>query len=114
MYVSILKYHEYVLWKELNINEKIQLMGVNKHHGIPFYVAAPLSTLDSHSKNSDIVIEERGRGEVACCGGQVIIPNHVPVLNYAFDATPMSMVKAIITEKGIFYPPIDVTKVMSS
>lgn len=85
-----------------------------QHHGIPFYVAAPLATFDSYSKNSDVIIEERTRGEVACCGGKIVIPEHVPVINYAFDATPMSLVKAIITEKGIFYPPIDVTKIMSS
>ena len=77
------------------------------HHGIPFYVAAPASTFDVDAGEADIVVEERGRDEVAAFWGKPTVPDGVPVLNYAFDATPLDLVSAIITEKGVFYPPYD-------
>ena len=78
-----------------------------KHHSIPFYVAAPASTFDVDACEADITIEERSRDEVAAFRGRQTVPAGVPVLNYAFDATPLELVTAIITEKGVFYPPYD-------
>lgn len=76
-----------------------------RHHGIPFYVAAPLSTFDVGGKARDVVIEERGRDEIAIIGNRTFIPPAVPVHNPAFDATPIELVSAIITENGIIRPP---------
>ena len=78
-----------------------------KHHNIPFYVAAPVSTFDADAVEADIVVEERNRDEVAAFWGKQTVPEGVPVSNYAFDATPLSLVTAIITEKGVLYPPYD-------
>jgi len=74
-------------------------------HHIPFYVAAPLSTFDLHSRSDEVVIEERGREELAWCGDREILPHGVPVRSYAFDATPLTFVTALITERGVLYPP---------
>ena len=74
-------------------------------HRIPFYVAAPLSTFDLVHRERDIVIEERGRDEIARIGNRTFLPAGVPVLNPAFDATPLELVSAIITENGIIRPP---------
>lgn len=75
-------------------------------HGVPFYVAAPLSTIDlSTPQGDDIVIEERAVGEVLEIGGTRIAPEGTPVRNPAFDVTPAKYVTAIITEGGIAYPP---------
>jgi methylthioribose-1-phosphate isomerase len=77
-----------------------------REHGIPFYVAAPLSTLDPETPcGADIVIEERGREEVAVLGGRAILPEGVPVRHPAFDVTPAALVTAILTERGIARPP---------
>lgn len=79
-----------------------------KHHGIPFYVAAPTSTFDAEASESDITIEQRDRTEVSgFFFGRTTVPENVPVINYAFDATPLDLVTAIITEKGVLYPPYD-------
>jgi methylthioribose-1-phosphate isomerase len=75
------------------------------HHKIPFYVAAPLSTFDPFLKEKDVVIEERGRDEVTTMGNRTFIPPAAGVKNPAFDATPMDLVTAIITENGIIRPP---------
>ena len=72
-----------------------------KEHGIPFYVAAPLSTFDLGRKEEDIVIEERDPDEVRWAGGVQLAPSNVKVYNPAFDATPLDKVTGIITEKGI-------------
>ena len=80
-----------------------------KHHGIPFYVAAPTSTFDAGASEADITIEQRGRDEVSGFFGRTTVPENVPVINYAFDATPLDLVTAIITEKGVLYPPYDFT-----
>ncbi|HJJ31589.1 MAG TPA: S-methyl-5-thioribose-1-phosphate isomerase [Methanocorpusculum sp.] len=78
-----------------------------KYHTIPFYVAAPVSTFDKDALAKDIVVEERKREEVSEMFGKTTVPKDVPVVNYAFDATPLSLVSAIITEKGVLYPPYD-------
>lgn len=80
-----------------------------KHHGIPFYVAAPTSTFDAGASEADITIEQRSRDEVSEFFGRTTVPENVPVINYAFDATPLDLVTAIITEKGVLYPPYDFT-----
>ena len=75
-------------------------------NNIPFYVAAPLSTIDLKLESGDeIPIEERDIDEVVNVFGTRIAPNGVEALNYAFDITPNKYVKAIITEKGVLYPP---------
>ncbi len=75
-----------------------------KHHNIPFYVAAPTSTIDPKSKQ--IPIEERDPNEVRTVLNKVwIAPRDVPVYNPAFDITPPELVTAIITEKGVIWPP---------
>ena len=77
-----------------------------KEHGIPFYVAAPLSTLDLTLKNGEeIPIEERDEREVTQIGGVTIAPKNVKVLNPAFDVTPNTLITAIITEKGVVTKP---------
>lgn len=77
-----------------------------KENNIPFYVAAPLSTLDLKIKSGEqIPIEERSSLEVTHIKGQQVAPIGVNVANPAFDVTPNQYVKAIITEKGVAYPP---------
>ncbi len=75
------------------------------HHRIPFYVAAPRSTFDLRSGEDDITVEERERREVSRCGGRTLVPDGAGVRNLAFDATPLSLVSAIITEDGVLRPP---------
>ncbi|MFA5072446.1 MAG: S-methyl-5-thioribose-1-phosphate isomerase [Nitrospirota bacterium] len=77
-----------------------------KEHGIPFYVAAPLSTIDfSIESGSHIPIEERNAREVTHVFNKIqIAPEGVPVANPAFDITPARYITAIITEKGAFHP----------
>ncbi|GIV14827.1 MAG: methylthioribose-1-phosphate isomerase [Armatimonadota bacterium] len=77
-----------------------------KWHGIPFYVAAPISTIDlSVADGSGIPIEERSPEEVTHIAGVRIAPEGVKVINPAFDVTPAQLVSAIITEEGIARPP---------
>ncbi|MEO0458488.1 MAG: S-methyl-5-thioribose-1-phosphate isomerase [Cyanobacteria bacterium P01_A01_bin.114] len=79
---------------------------VAKAHRVPFYVACPLSTLDRSLSNGDeINIEERAPEEITHIQGQPITPAGTQVLNPAFDVTPHEYITAIITEKGIAYPP---------
>lgn len=77
-----------------------------KEHGIPFYVAAPLSTVDfSMDAGASIPIEERNPREVTHVFGKVqIAPEGVKVANPAFDVTPARYISAIITEQGAFHP----------
>lgn len=76
-----------------------------KHHGIPFYVAAPETTIDrSLATGAEIPIEERHADEVRLHGGALRAPQAVPVRNPAFDVTPAALVTAIITERGVFQP----------
>jgi methylthioribose-1-phosphate isomerase len=75
-------------------------------HGVPFYVAAPTSSLDlSTPDGSRIPIEERPAEEVRRVGGVALAPEGVDVLNWAFDVTPAACVDAIVTERGIARPP---------
>jgi len=77
-----------------------------RHHGIPFYVAAPTSTFDPDiADGAAIPIEQRGRDEVARVGGRALVPNDVPVDNPAFDVTPAGLVTAIISDRAIHRPP---------
>ncbi|MGD9564278.1 MAG: S-methyl-5-thioribose-1-phosphate isomerase [Pyrinomonadaceae bacterium] len=77
-----------------------------QRHGIPFYVAAPLSTVDLNCPTGDdIPIEERDRIEVTHVKDNQLAPEGVGVSNYAFDVTPNELVTAIITEKGVARAP---------
>ncbi len=77
-----------------------------KEHGIPFYVAAPLSTIDlGTSDGSKIPIEQRASTEVTHLAGKQIAPDGVQVENPAFDVTPHQYVTAIITERGVARQP---------
>ncbi|MBI5427686.1 MAG: S-methyl-5-thioribose-1-phosphate isomerase [Nitrospinae bacterium] len=77
-----------------------------REHDIPFYVAAPISTLDlSLPTGDEIPIEERSPDEVAFINNKRIAPEGVEVAHPAFDVTPNRLVSAIITEKGIALPP---------
>ncbi len=75
-------------------------------HQIPFYVAAPSSTLDPHTATgADIPIEERAGDELTHLGGTALAPAGVPGRYPAFDVTPAELVTAIITEEGVARPP---------
>jgi methylthioribose-1-phosphate isomerase len=77
-----------------------------KEHDIPFYVAAPLSTIDLNTPDgSSIPIEERNSREVTHMGGSQITPDGAHIRNPAFDVTPCRLITGIITERGIFRPP---------
>lgn len=77
-----------------------------REHGVPFFVAAPLSTVDlSLADGSAIPIEERAAGEVTGFGGVRWAPEGVLVRNPAFDVTPAANVTAIVTERGVAFPP---------
>jgi methylthioribose-1-phosphate isomerase len=79
-----------------------------KHHALPFYVAAPWSTVDlATPTGADIPIEERGDDEVVRIAGQRIAPAGVPARYPAFDVTPAALVSAIVTERGVVRPPLD-------
>lgn len=76
-----------------------------KYHNIPFYVAAPLSTIDTSINSGDeIPIEERGHEEVTHINGKSICAEGVKVINPGFDVTPHELISGIITEKGVLYP----------
>jgi methylthioribose-1-phosphate isomerase len=77
-----------------------------KAHGIPFYVAAPSSTVDFALPNGDAIpIEQRDPAEVTTMGGRSIAPQGVVAAHPAFDVTPNELITAIITERGVVYPP---------
>ena len=77
-----------------------------KEHAIPFYVVAPISTVDLEaSSGKDIPIEERSAEEVIQIEGRPMAPDSISVYNPAFDVTPHNFVTAIITERGIARPP---------
>ncbi|MBR5555183.1 S-methyl-5-thioribose-1-phosphate isomerase [bacterium] len=76
-----------------------------KYHNVPFYVAAPLSTIDTSIASGDeIVIEERSREEVTHINGKIICAPEVNVINPGFDVTPAELITGIITEVGILRP----------
>jgi methylthioribose-1-phosphate isomerase len=77
-----------------------------RHHGIPFYVAAPFSTIDVAIPDGSVIpIEERDPREVQELAGQRITPAASPARNPAFDVTPAALITAIVTERGIHRPP---------
>ena len=76
-----------------------------REHHIPFYVAAPLSTIDLHTPDGEhIPIEERSAREVTHVGGSQLAPEGALVWNPAFDVTPAELITGIITPAGIFRP----------
>ena len=76
------------------------------HHGVPFYIAAPFSTIDpALASGAQIPIEERDGDEVRRVGAQQTAPSGTPVYNPAFDVTPAALISAIITDRGVFRPP---------
>jgi len=80
-------------------------------HGVPFYVAAPMSTVDPACPSGEhIPIEERSAQEVTEILGARIAPEGIHVRHPAFDVTPARLITAIITEKGVFRPPYDFAK----
>ena len=77
-------------------------------HGLPFYVAAPRSTVDlATASGADIPIEERNENEVKTIGGVTVAPAATAALNFAFDVTPAELIAAIITEAGVHLPPYE-------
>jgi len=79
---------------------------ISKHYGVPFYIAAPISTIDFGCAGGDhIVIEERGPEEVTHIDGIQVAPQGVHVYNPAFDVTPAENISGIVTEQGVLYPP---------
>ena len=77
-----------------------------RHHGIPFYVAAPSSTVDrATATGDDIIIEERDADEVRRGFGVLTAPADARVLSPAFDVTPAELITAIITDRGVMLPP---------
>jgi methylthioribose-1-phosphate isomerase len=78
-------------------------------HGVPFYVVGPTSTIDIHLPSGDLIpIEERSPDEITHLGGCQITPAGAQVANPAFDVTPARYINAIITERGVVYPPFEV------
>jgi methylthioribose-1-phosphate isomerase len=82
------------------------------HHDIPFYAAAPLSTFDPRRMEREVTIEERDGEELRRCGEWQIVPDAAAVRNPAFDATPLSLVTGIITEQGVFFPPLNMSRIL--
>ena len=76
------------------------------HHAVPFYVAAPLSTIDATAASGvDIPIEERDESEVTQVFGTRVAPDRAAAANFAFDVTPAELIAAIITDVGVLSPP---------
>jgi len=84
-----------------------QIATMAKQHGIPFYVAAPLSTIDLKTKAKDVIIEMRKGSEVTGIGDKKTAPDGINVINPAFDMTPPELISGIITEKGVAIAPYD-------
>jgi len=84
-----------------------QIATLAKRHGIPFYVAAPLSTFDMKNNPEDVIIEQRNGKEVTTLGGMKTAPDDIDVINPAFDMTPPELITGIITEVGIAKPPYE-------
>jgi methylthioribose-1-phosphate isomerase len=94
-----------------DVANKIGTYGVAvlaREHGIPFYVAAPLSTIDLNTPDgSKIPIEERNEREVTHVGSNRLTPAGARIRNPAFDVTPAKYITAIITERGVARAPFD-------
>jgi methylthioribose-1-phosphate isomerase len=84
-----------------------QVATMAKQHNIPFYVAAPLSTIDLETKAEDVIIEMRKGTEVTGIGEKKTAPDDIGVINPAFDMTPPELIAGIITEKGVAHPPYE-------
>ena len=84
-----------------------QVATMAKQHGIPFYVAAPLSTIDLKTKAENVIIEMRKGIEVTGSGEKKTAPDDITVINPAFDMTPPELISGIITEKGVISAPYD-------
>ena len=84
-----------------------QVATMAKQHGIPFYVAAPLSTFDMETDASNVIIEMRKGTEVTGVGDKKTAPDGINVINPAFDMTPPELISGIITEKGVAKPPFE-------
>jgi methylthioribose-1-phosphate isomerase len=102
-----------------DVANKIGTYGVAilaKEHGIPFYVAAPWSTVDIATSNGDLIpIEQRDPREVTHSNGRQMTPNGVGIENPAFDVTPAKYVTAIITERGVLQAPyVDSIRAMAA
>ena len=79
-----------------------------RRHGVPFYVAAPLSSIDLNCKTGDdIPIEQRSGRELTEFAGKRVTPKGIATFNPAFDVTPHELVTAIITERGVAHPPYE-------
>ncbi len=77
------------------------------HHRIPFWVAAPLSSVDLATPHGQAVrVEERSPEEITRVAGRPVAPDGAPALNYAFDVTPAELISALITDAGILRPPL--------
>ncbi|MFA5007976.1 MAG: S-methyl-5-thioribose-1-phosphate isomerase [Candidatus Omnitrophota bacterium] len=95
-----------------DVANKIGTYGVAvaaNYHKVPFYVVAPFSTFDlSLSSGKQIPIEERAPGEVRTVLGKIdIAPKNIKVFNPAFDITPSKLITAIVSDRGVIYPPFD-------
>lgn len=84
-----------------------QVALIAKYHGIPFYVAAPLSTFDMESNPEDVIIEQRSGNEVTGIGDKKTAPEGINVINPAFDMTSPDLISGIITEKGVVKAPYE-------
>ena len=84
-----------------------QVALIAKQHGIPFYVAAPLSTFDMESNPEDVIIEQRNGNEVTGVGDKRTAPEGINVINPAFDMTTPELISGIITEKGVARAPYE-------
>ena len=84
-----------------------QVATMARQHGIPFYVAAPLSSFDMKSDHNDVVIEMRRSTEVTRTADAKTAPDDIGVINPAFDMTPPELVSGIITEKGVITQPYE-------
>lgn len=82
---------------------------ISKAHNVPFYVAAPISTIDLEASPDEVIIEERDPNEVLYINNRRIAPAGTEALNPAFDMTPKELVSAIITDKGVVHPPYDLS-----
>src|SRR5205085_6705369 len=77
-------------------------------HNVPFYIAAPVTTIDPDCANGSLIpIEERSAAEVTSFGGKNIAPDGVTVRHPAFDVTPARLITAIITDRGVLRAPFD-------
>jgi methylthioribose-1-phosphate isomerase len=84
-----------------------QLAVLARHHDVPFYVAAPFSSIDlALAGGGEIVIEERDPAEVLALGGLSLAPSGTAAANPAFDVTPAELITALVTDRGVAIPPL--------